>query len=168
MTPEVLYNIRRITPHNIDRHLETIRYYASLCKHVTELGVERGWSTSALLASGAKTVRSYDVVRQPEVNLLEEAARIAGVDFRFILEDSRDAIIEPTDLLFVDTDHTYDQVDQELARHKDKVARFLVFHDIVSYPGIIPAITLHCSDEWRVLEWLEYQHGLAVLERKAL
>jgi methyltransferase family protein len=165
LTALALYLERCNTRHNIDQHLPMLREYASRCDHVTEFGVDRGWSTSALLASGASTIRSYDVNRQPEVTQLEEIAAAEGIDFQFIFADTRDADIEPTDLLFVDSEHTYAQVDAELARSIDKVKRYLIFHDTVSYPEILHAIRKHCGFEWRVVEQTDKQHGLMILER---
>ena len=166
MRADGLYRMRLSTPHNIERHLPMIRAYASRCIHVTEFGVERGWSTSALLASGARHVRSYDLVRREEVSLLEGIAIVEGVDFKFIQADTREVDIEPTDLLFIDTDHTFEQVDAELARSIGQVGRFLVFHDVETFPEIGPAIAKHCSAlEWVQREWVKDQHGLLVLER---
>lgn len=165
MTALALYLERCNTRHNIDQHLPMLREYASRCDHVTEFGVDRGWSTAAFLASGVSEVHSYDIVRQPEVSLLQEVAVQEGVIFRFTLGDTRGIDIVPTDLLLVDTEHTYEQVDAELARHIGKVKRYLVFHDTVSYPEILHAIRKHCGFEWRVVEQTDKQHGLMILER---
>lgn len=163
---EQLYQVRCNTPHNIDQHLPTIRRYAALCDHVTEFGVERGWSTSALLASGAAHVRSYDIVRHPDLEDVEKAVNdTPGTDWRFILGDTRQVRIEPTDLLFVDTDHTYDQVYRELELNVGRVKRFLLFHDTVSSPEIIPAILSFTYGEWTLRTWAVHQNGLAVFER---
>jgi hypothetical protein len=165
MTAADLYRLRCGEHHNIDQHLPIIRAYASLCSHVTELGVDRGFSTSALLASGAATVRGYDLVRLPEVDLLEQVAAVEGIDFKFVLGDSRKVVIEPTELLLVDTDHTYDQVTAELRQHSNQVSRFLIFHDVHTFPDIVPAIREHCSDHWALIHWSDMQHGLAIYER---
>ncbi len=164
MTIEELYRERCNTPHNIDTHLPMLKKYAGMCHHVTEFGIERGWSTSALLTSGASVVRSYDLVRLPEVTELEYLALEAGVDWKFILGDTRKVEIEQTDLLFIDTDHTYEQVKAELIQSIDRVNRFLVFHDTISFPEIVPAIA-ECTEGWDVIESIQTQHGLVILER---
>lgn len=164
MTIEEFYTIRCNTPHNIDTHLPMLKRYAGMCRHVTEFGVDKGWSTTALLTSGATFVRSYDIVRQPEVTFLEQLALEAGVDWKFILADTRKVEIEQTDLLFIDTDHTYDQLKAELAQSIDKVNRFLVFHDTVSFPDMVPAIA-EMTQGWNLIESVVTQHGFTVLER---
>jgi len=165
MTIEVLYQLRCDTPHNIDTHLPMIREYASRCGHVTEFGTDRGWSTSALLASGCPVVRSYDINRCAEVMLMEALAMDEGVAYKFILGDTREVDIEPTDLLLVDTDHTYEQVKAELERHVDKVRRYLVFHDTVTFPAIIQAIE-ECTVGWYAVEDVRTQNGLLILEKR--
>lgn len=163
---EQLYQVRCNTPHNIDQHLPTIRRYAAWCDHVTEFGVERGWSTTALLASGAAHVRSYDIVRHPDLEDVEKAVNdTPGTDWQFILGDTRQVRIEPTDLLFVDTDHTFDQVNRELAHSIDRVKHLLLFHDTVSSPEIVRAILEHTYRKWTLREWAVHQNGLAVFER---
>jgi hypothetical protein len=169
VTLEGLYNARLKTPHNIDQHLPIIREYASRCSHVTEFGTDRGWSTSALLASGCPVVHSYDINRCPEVSTMEELAVRAGVEYVFHLEDTRQVgVIEFTDLLLVDTDHTYEQVKTELRRHAGRVRRYLVFHDTVTFPEINKAIEEECyPNRWNVVEDIRTQHGLLILERVA-
>lgn len=165
VTLEGLYHARKNTPHNIDQHLPVIREFAAKCKHVTEFGTDRGWSTSALLVSGCPVVRSYDINRCPEVDTMEELAQREGVDYRFTLGDTREVDIEETDLLFVDTDHTYQQVKAELSRHKDKVRRFIAFHDTATFPAIIQAIEEEIGEGWLVVYCTSKQHGLWIFER---
>jgi len=162
---QALYRARCLTPHNIDTHLPKIKGYAARCKHVTEFGTDRGWSTSALLASGCPVVRSYDINRCEEVATMETLARAEGVDYLFTLGDTREVDIEETDLLFVDTDHTYAQVKAELERHAHKVRRYLIFHDTVTYKEIVPAIEETLVD-WYTLEDIRTQHGLLILEKR--
>ncbi len=168
MTPLQLYLERCNHPHNIDQHLPTIRHYASLCRHVTEFGVDRGWSTSALIAAHPDVVVSFDLVRcEPEVSLLEEVARNAGIEFQFNQADTRRVLIEETDLLLVDSDHTYEQVRAELTRNVDRVRKYLVFHDTYVYPAIVQAIDEFAPvEEWERVVWTTKQNGLAVLERR--
>jgi len=110
-------------------------------------------------------VRSYDIKRCEEVATMETLARAEGVDYLFTLGDTREVDIEETDLLFVDTDHTYAQVKAELERHAHKVRRYLIFHDTVTYKEIVPAIEETLVD-WYTLEDIRTQHGLLILEKR--
>lgn len=162
---EQLYEVRCKPGHNIDQHLPTILRYASICNHVTEFGVEEGWSTTALLTSGAEVV-SYDLHRHYNLEVLEKAiAETPGLKWQFIQANTREVTIDETDLLFVDTEHTFEQVNAELGGNIHKVRRFLIFHDTVTFPEIIPAIVDRCYGDWTLREWNVNQNGLAVFER---
>jgi len=160
---------------DIYQHLPTLYRYASCCRHVTEFGTRTGLSTLAFLRAAPERLVAYDLVRLPDVDRLEELARLQGVDFSFRQEDTRFADIEPTDLLFVDTDHTHDQVEAELASAGPKVRHYLVFHDTETYgdfgpdgrAGLWPAIAAFVREnpEWCLLEHRPANHGLTLLWR---
>ena len=83
-------------------------------------------------------VVSYDI-EDLASGKLQQWADLVGVEWEFRLEDTSKVEIEETDFLFVDTEHSYEQVKAEL-KNKDKVRKFIGFHDTVSFPEIIPAI----------------------------
>lgn len=166
MTLEDLFQIRCRTGHNIDKHLPVLREYASQCQSVTEFGTDIGFSTCAFLAAKPDTLDCYDLVRTDDVWILE---RLAGrTRMRFHEKSTLTVQIEPTDLLFLDTDHTYEQVSQELNLHGHKARKFLVFHDIVSNPCIVPAIEEYVERFpcWKLELWSEEQSGLAIYRRE--
>ena len=107
---------------DIYRHLPTLYRYASCCRHVAEFGTRTGLSTLALLRAIPERLVAYDWVRLPEVDRLEELARLQNVDFSFRQLDTRLADLEPTDLLFIDTHHTRGQLDAELSGGRGKRA----------------------------------------------
>jgi hypothetical protein len=78
------------------------------------MGVRTGVSTRALLCSNAGTIRSYDIKLNQDVSRLFDYARLAGKDAEYIQANVLDIDIEQTDLLFIDTLHTYSQLKQEL------------------------------------------------------
>lgn len=111
-------------------HLPVLEYYASLCEHVTEFGVRDGESTSALIGGCTGDVHSYDIQRTPIVDFLE-GIELPCRSWTF----HRGSTIDPslgvseTDMLYVDTLHTYDHVSQELSLWGRKARRFIAFHD---------------------------------------
>ena len=165
------------TVSDIHQHLPTLYRYASCCRHVTEFGTRTGASTLALLRAVPERLVAYDLYRHPEVDRLEELARLQYVDFLFRQEDTRCADPEPTDLLFIDTFHTRDQLEAELAAAGAKVRRYLVFHDTETYgkhgedggDGLWPAIAefVRRDPTWCLLEHRAENHGLTVLWRGA-
>lgn len=163
-------------PSDICGHLGRMRSLGEQCRRITEFGVRTGVSTAAWIAARPKTVVCYDIQRCAEVDVLEKAAAAAGVKFSFHKQDVLDVTIESTDLLFIDTLHTYDQLRQELALHADRVRRYIVLHDTESFAesgevpgtkGLRPAIAEFLADhpEWTVLERWTHNNGLTVLAR---
>jgi hypothetical protein len=149
---EMALNGRAYTCQNYDirEHLPVLYELARGCDHVTEMGTDRGWSTRAFLCAQPRVLVCYDLVRLPEVDLMEAAARNAGRPrFVFRQADVRQVEIEETDLLFIDTRHDYEQLKQELALHAGRARKYLVFHDTLVFGetgetpgevGLLPAI----------------------------
>ena len=120
---------------DITEHLQTLRSYASKCRHVTEMGVRQVVSTWAFLAGQPKILRSYDMTHPRKLNagdVFNEAVNAANdynIDFRFIEQDVLEANIAQTDLLFIDTWHVYKQLKAELKLHSSKVNKWIILHD---------------------------------------
>ena len=75
-------------------------------------------------------------------------SRKSGRNVALHVADTRKIVIEETDILLVDSDHTYEQVEAELRLHANKVKKYILFHDTTLYgdvsqyggKGIWPAI----------------------------
>ena len=164
------------TPSDINEHLITLRYYADQCAHVTELGVRKGVSTWAFLASMAKRVISVDVNHPDDfggsLQELRDASEEAGKDFVFILADDLSIEIEETDLLFIDTLHTYGHLKKEFILHATKARKYIILHDTVSYDtvgvdggeGIGLAIKEFLAEnpQWQIKEEFTNNNGLLI------
>lgn len=168
-------NIKARTP--MSHHLPALRLLAAQCKNAVELGVNRGGSTTALLL-GCGDVTSYDLV---QTRAGRQLATIAGDSWRYRIEDSRTAVPQACDLLFIDSLHTFDQVRDELNRHGDYVRRMIAFHDTVTFGsvgsdgntgkhaegvlGIRPAIDLFMASRpaWRIVSHDVESHGFLVI-----
>jgi hypothetical protein len=171
---------KMIRTSNIVLHLPVLEWYASLCDHVTEFGVEDGHSTTAFIAGCKGEVVSYDVVFTPVARQLQKMS--LPCKWTFIKADTIDpeTTIAPTDLLFIDTLHTYNQVKRELDLHGDKARRYIAFHDTYSCDtvdrsshgsrelGIMPAITEYfgARPEFQLVYNTDACNGLQIYERK--
>ena len=165
------------TKSDINEHIPTLSGYAH-GKVVTEFGVRKGVSTAAFLAGRPKKLTSYDI-NITRFNLgIMEAAKQAGLDFALIQADVLDISIEPTDILFIDTLHTYDQLIQELALHSEKVRDRIILHDTVSFRhvgeqlkgmkpsmGLYPAVTEFLETGWEIVREYKNNNGLMILGR---
>ena len=169
MTLEDRFETAIMAPGDINEHLRTLRRYGSRVSHITEFGVRQGVSTLAWLAAKPDKLRCYDFAWYPEISTLAEIATEEEIDFLFFQANTLDCQIEETDLLFVDTTHTYEQLKAELERHAGKVGRYLAFHDTVTFPDMARALWewLKEHPEWEVREQYQQQHGLTIHERNA-
>ena len=175
----------------IQAHLPRLKTFATGSTLAIEFGVKRAASSSALLL-GADRVISYDLVPTVEAQRLAEAVPIERWDYR--IGDSRYAQTVDCDLLFIDSLHTYEQCQAELARHADAVAKLLIFHDTITFGsvgaagesgqhrwiytpgnpvpddalGIRPAIDqlMMRDPSWHILAHYTDSHGLLILERR--
>jgi 2-polyprenyl-3-methyl-5-hydroxy-6-metoxy-1,4-benzoquinol methylase len=169
-------------PSDINEHIPTLRSYAEQCAHITEFGVRWVVSTWALLAGKPGHMVSYDINYHNDIEQVKTIAAQNGVGFRFIQGSTLKVDIEETDLLFIDTLHTYNQLRQELMLHADKVRKYIILHDTNTYAhrgmepnvggdnvpfGLMDALAEFQQENphWKTKEIFWNNNGLTVLER---
>ena len=146
------YNYHKDTPSDINEHLPTLLEYAKKCDHVTEMGTRSVVSAWALMLANPQKLVCYDIERHSNVDELESLAKEYNVNLEFIEADVLKTEIEETDLLFIDTFHTYEQLTRELTLHSHKAKKYLAFHDTTSF-GFRDEADYHCvSDEVKNIE----------------
>ena len=178
----------QIAPMCIDmwEHFPTLRDLAKDCQSVVEMGVRGGCSAYALAAGLEMSPLPDRWMLYLDINdcrnaKLEELATASGIKIEFQKVDSRYVEIPETDLLFIDTLHTYGQLKTELALHQSKAKKYIVMHD-TDAPwgfknevddgspdrGLWPAIQefLLDSEDWDLMKRYRNCHGLTVLARK--
>ena len=162
-------------PTDINLHLPTLYNLASQCKTVTEFGVRTGESTLAFLHAAIEHsvgVSSYDIeFNWVAANKFQQAKK-EGAITEYIIGSTLNIEIAPTDLLFIDTHHTYEQLTCELDRHSHKVVKYIAIHDTTSYVRLSDAvIDFMIRENKYVNRWAFHSHytnnnGLTVLERR--
>jgi hypothetical protein len=170
-----LYTDACRTPSDINEHLPTLDRLAKDCIHVTEFGVR--WATSSLAwLNNDIELRSYDIERNDTASqIFTYAIGAANRRAQYIIRDVLSLPeIEETDLLFIDTRHTYRQCIEEL-KFSNNVRKYIVFHDTVLFGqlgednelGLLTAIAefLLNNREWSVKEHYTNNNGLTVLQR---
>lgn len=167
---------------DISEHLRTLKNYSSKCDHVTELGTRWVCSTWGLLAGGPARMVSYDI-NSIDPSMLAEMNRLAhmqGTEFEFRKENVLDTAIEDTDLLFIDTLHTYKQLKQELYLHGNRAKKYIIFHDTVTFgtvdevdqksekKGLMPAIKEFLTENprWVIEAHHQNNNGLLILKKQ--
>lgn len=127
------FKINCLEPSDINEHLPTLLKYGKECEHITELGIRWVSSTWPLLLSNPKKMISVDIVKHPNIDEVIELSKEYNIDYTFIESDVLDMEIENTDLLFIDTLHTYNQLIKELELHSIKVSKYIILHDTVTF-----------------------------------
>lgn len=180
---------------DINEHLPLLRNYSSQCKHVTELGTRFAVSTLGLLIGKPQKLISIDLnyhFYKPYEEEVNRFAKECGVEYTFLQEDVLKIDIEETDLLFIDTLHTYSQLSKELHKHENKVRKWIILHDTVTFgivnekfyengnisnillsdvqpakQGLMPALNefLEKNKNWTVKEVFTNNNGLTVLQK---
>ena len=159
---------------DIHEHLPVLADLASQCTHVTELGVGHAQSTIGFLRNDIE-LHSYEYKPHDYIPKFFENVRNSGRNVTLHIADTREVEIEPTDFLFIDSLHIYEQVQAELKLHADKARKFIGFHDTTSYAdngefggkGIWPAIQefIDSHPEWELVERRTNNNGLTILKR---
>jgi len=167
------------TPSDINRHLPTLRRYAEDSPRICEMGVRQIVSTYALLMGKPKEMVSID---RNNCKWLPLRKAVRGTtDFQFRLGNTLEIEIEPTDLLFIDTLHNYDQLKEELRLHGNKSSKYLIFHDTSTFEwigescnggvkkGLWPAIEEFIKENhhWELHQRYFNNNGLTILRRLA-
>ncbi len=174
---EAHYQALVATPSDINEHLPVLRDLASCCMHVTEMGTRSAVSTAAFLAAQPEKLVCYDLNRSPAFDAL--AALAGDTELIFYQGDVLTVTIEPTDLLFIDTWHVYQQLHAELERHSAKARHVIVLHDTTTFGecgeaaghvGLWAAVEefLATHPEWAMVQRYTNNNGLTILARREL
>lgn len=175
-------------PSSINEHLPTLLRYGKKCKHITELGVRGAKSTLAWLYSNPSKLICYDIRNNSSINSIGKLAASSNIDFTFHEKNVLEVEIEKTDLLFIDTLHSYGQLKKELELHSSKVRKYIILHDTTSFEyknedsylgenvkvpenlkeGLWPAVEEFTKNsDWFVEERYFNNNGLTILSRKS-
>ena len=165
------------TRSDINEHLPTLLKYGKSVDHITEFGVRGGCSTLAWWHAAPESLRCYDIA-PCEVHdfLMLHVPNSDKFDYKFFRANVLEIEIEETDLLFIDTYHTYDQLSKELELHGNKSRQYLIFHDTVTFgdrgedgnrPGIMVAVHDFVLENphWSFEKVFTNNNGLLVLKR---
>ncbi len=131
---------------DINEHLPTLKSYSEKYNHITEMGVRWGSSTIAFLEGGTSKLISYDIQITNEIKHIINLSKTIETEFIFNEQDTLSIDIETTDVLFIDTLHTYNQLYNELIKHSEKVKQHILLHDTVSFREKDEVLYNHASD----------------------
>jgi len=128
---------------DINEHVPTLCNLAMQCPRVVEIGLRKmisSWGFLMGLSKNSSSKRFYlgiDIA-PPPIAILFSAQVIAnenGIPFEFWLENDMNVEIPQTDLLFIDSLHTYCHLIYELETFCIKVDKYIAIHDTSSPYG---------------------------------
>lgn len=154
---------------DINEHIPTLIKYGSECDSITEMGVRWITSTWAFLGCAPKNGLLSIDMRNPDTwdkggngenqdviqrgwNKISDVYQVAdefGLKFKFIEANVLDIEIEETDLLFLDTWHSYSQLSKELTKFHSKVKKYLILHDTTTYADVDETNYEVLGPEWK-------------------
>jgi len=177
---------------DINQHFDTLNRYASECNTIVEMGVRQIISTWAFLMGRPKKMISIDfnhpMIYGGNIEEVYEITKENSIDYQFVLANTLECNIDECDLLFIDTWHDYQQLKSELFRHSNKVKKYIILHDTLSYgftnerlyenydeerletnlpKGLNFAIDefLFSEKNWYIHERFAHNNGLTILKR---
>lgn len=197
------YEIVLNKQNDLTPYAEILCYMSKHVSSVTEMGIGPLYyglnSTWALLFGlyssphSNKKYTAYDYQDNPTNHYIYAAKSMAEdlkIDFNFIIGDTGEVTIESSDLLFIDTDHTYQHLMKELTLHSPKINKYILIHDtsgkyeywedwpydherrgeLKTQPekyGLWPCCVDFLKDnkEWKLLVRYKENNGLTILER---
>lgn len=168
------YQLAKKIPSDINENVHILYELAQQCKTAVEMGVRSGVSTRALLNAGVDLL-AFDLELDHNVQKLFDQA--PGKNVKYIQDNVLEIEIEPTDLLFIDTFHTYDQLKRELELHGNKAKKYIALHDTYTFglagedsqdkKGLLTAVIefMIKNPHWKFKIHRTNNNGFTVLER---
>ncbi len=164
---------------DINEHIQVLHDLATECDTIVEAGVRYVVSTWAFVwgcACRGGRVDSYCMTMLPEIQRAIDLCGSEEVPWYFYEGDWLKQEIPETDLLFIDTNHFYSQLKEELRIHGPKARKYIVLHDTENFgqvgadeksPGLWQAVEEFVAEgNWRIKEHYTNCNGLTVLEKK--
>jgi hypothetical protein len=193
------YDLASAQPTDINEHLFALRSLARQCSSVAEIGLRSMVSTWGILqglSENGSSCRLYFGIdlSPPPFHILRFAQQLAegnGIAFHFLQGNDMYMDIPPTDMLFIDSLHTYCHLTYELETFSPQVSKYIAMHDTSApwgevddctywgdyseYPaeynrekrGLWPAVEdfLQRHPEWSLYQRSFNNHGFTILKR---
>jgi hypothetical protein len=184
---------------DINEHVPVLRCLASQCSSVVEIGMRGMTSTWGILqglsesSSAAPSYIGIDIETPSGIRSAKYLAEACGISFKFLNCNDMTIDIEPTEMLFIDSLHTYCHLLYELEKFSPKVSKYIALHDTnapwgfaddyfykgdyTEYPaefdrskrGLWQAVEdfLLKHSEWVIMEHHFHNYGFTILKRKS-
>ena len=146
-----------------EQELHFLHDTAKTMQSVVEIGSYKGRSTYALCSSGCPLVTSVDPHWSGTFKeFITNLAEFQNLRYFSLCSQDADILITQTDMLFIDGNHEYESVKQDLELYTIKTTKLVTGHDYIpEWPGVIKAVNEFFGKEPDFVEetiwgyWLE-------------
>lgn len=160
-----MYEQRCRESSDIYEHIPVLYKLSKECSSVMEIGLREmnsTWGVLQGLVDSSSSTKNYVGVdlSLPPVKTLNMAQRLAeanGIKFRFWQINDMDINIDdvqPVDLLFIDSMHTYCHLTYELEKFCNKAVKYIAMHDTDEPWGFINDFQQYSGDYSEYPEWI--------------
>ena len=133
----LIYDYYVKNPSDINQHIPVLKQLAKECSSAIELGAKNmvpTWGILLGLSESSGRNRHYigiDVDQPPVEKLLlaRIMAKSEGISFEFLQGDDLKINTPETDLLFIDSYHTYAYLTAELEKYAPHTMKYIAMHD---------------------------------------
>lgn len=157
---------------NVEYH-SVIKNLMEECDSFTEFGMCQGPSIAAAMLTNPKKVRGYDVTFKwfgPAKSFFESYAKEHNIDFvAFETDTAKCKTIDETDMLHIDSKHTYKHATAELKRHAPQVRKYILLHDTTQRPEVYKAVQdyiKNVDNSWKIIKRSEVGVGYTIMKRE--
>jgi hypothetical protein len=162
------YDLASSQPTDINEHVFALRCLAMQCSTVVEIGLRSMVSTWGILqglSESATPSRSYLGIdlSSPPAQTLRFAGQLAEgneIAFHFLQANDMDIEMGPTDMLFIDSLHTYCHLTYELETFSPYVKKYIAMHDTSAPWGDADDITYYGDYSEYPSEYNQEKRGL--------
>jgi hypothetical protein len=130
---EFLYEDKCKTRSDINEHLPTLYKYAKKCDTIVDCSIRSIVSSyafsAALLGNKKGSLTMVDNEKTSNIDSFVEMSNGEGVPIEFLQGKCLETPLKETDLLFIDTWHTYPQLKRELEYWNTSVKKYIIMHD---------------------------------------
>lgn len=176
---QAVFEYLKMIPWDMNQHADTLKAYADKpgVRRITEFS-KRPMTTALWLTTNPEKVTSYQLTNS---GMIDRTLEVMGYDPEFSLQlgVTSDQVpeIEETDLLLIDSTHTYETLTRELTDFAPKVTSYIILHDTAAYgyagqdgsnKGLLDALADYLMEhtEWTVVHDVPEQFGLVVISKR--
>lgn len=132
-----VYELNLYTATHVAEFLPTLKMLAQDCKSIVEIGasgLQATWGLLEGLKESRQTQKSFLAIDQYapkefKIHEIKKAAHKEGIDFKYWSVNDLYIQLEPVDMLYLDSIHTYRHLTTELASYESQVKKYIVIHN---------------------------------------